>query len=174
MNIQHIFQELQSASDFELFRLKAAINKLLEDPDRVNSLRKKMTVGMQLDFFCEERNRSIACLLLEIKRTRASVQEIETGQTWTLPFHYLNLDHISTELTTNKKCGMSKAELHIGCTVGFIDSRDNQEHVGQVSKLNPKRVVILIGDTKWNVPYQILFPIISTELDDNCTLLLAE
>ena len=121
MNIQHVFQELQSASDFELFRLKAAINKLLEDPDRVNALRKKMIPGMQLDFFCEERNRSIACLLLEIKR-----------------------------------------------------SRDNQEYIGKVSKLPPKRAVILIGNTAWTVPYRMLFPIINTELDDNCTLLLAE
>lgn len=56
MNIQPVFQELQTASDFELFRLKAAIEKLLEDPERINALRKKMTVGMQLDYFNEEEN----------------------------------------------------------------------------------------------------------------------
>ncbi|MCP4320306.1 MAG: hypothetical protein GY951_14215 [Psychromonas sp.] len=174
MNIQHIFQELQSASDFELFRLKVAMNKLLDDPDRVNALRKKMTIGMQVDYFCEERNRAIACRLVDIKRSRASVIEIETGQSWTLPFYYLNLDHISTEVTTNSKLGMSKAELYVGSTVGFIDSRDNQECIGQVVKLNPKRAVILIANTKWNVPYQMLFPVINSELDSNKTLLLAK
>ncbi|MFT7412840.1 MAG: hypothetical protein ACI9J4_001203 [Paraglaciecola sp.] len=174
MNIQDIFQELQTASDFELFRLKAAIEKLLEDPERINTLRKKMVVGMQLDYFNEVENRSIACELIEIKRTRATVREIETGQRWTLPFHYLNLDHITTKLVVNNKRGMSKAELHIGLTVGFVNSQNNQDYIGQVVKLNPKRAVLLVSNEKWQVPYQMLFPIIHSELDNNSTLLLAD
>jgi|TARA_B110000240_G_scaffold190098_1_gene230867 hypothetical protein len=174
MNIQDIFQELQTASDFELFRLKAAIEKLLEDPERINTLRKKMVVGMQLDYFNEVENRSIACELIEIKRTRATVREIETGQRWTIPFHYLNLDHITTKLVVNNKRGMSKAELHIGLTVGFVNSQNNQDYIGQVVKLNPKRAVLLVSNEKWQVPYQMLFPIIHSELDNNSTLLLAD
>jgi len=174
VDIQHVFQELQSASDFELFRLKVAVEKLLQDPDRVDTLRKKMTVGMQLEYFCEERNRSIRCSLLDIKRTRATVKELDTEKVWTLPFYYLNLDHIPTELTTNKKCGMSKAELYIGCRVGFISKRDNQEYIGKILKLNPKRALISIDNSTWTVPYMMLFPIINSELDDNHTLLLAE
>ncbi|MFT6779358.1 MAG: hypothetical protein ACJAV1_003301 [Paraglaciecola sp.] len=174
MNIQAIFQELQTANDFELFRLKAAIEKLLEDPERINTLRKKMVVGMQLDYFNEVENRSIACELIEIKRTRATVREIETGQRWTIPFHYLNLDHITTKLVVNNKRGMSKAELHIGLTVGFVNSQNNQDYIGQVVKLNPKRAVLLVSNEKWQVPYQILFPIIHSELDNNSTLLLAD
>jgi hypothetical protein len=174
MNIQAIFQELQTANDFELFRLKAAIEKLLEDPERINTLRKKMVVGMQLDYFNEVENRSIACELIEIKRTRATVREIETGQRWTIPFHYLNLDHITTKLVVNNKRGMSKAELHIGLTVGFVNSQNNQDYIGQVVKLNPKRAVLLVSNEKWQVPYQMLFPIIHSELDNNSTLLLAD
>lgn len=174
MNIQAIFQELQTASDFELFRLKSAIEKLLEDPDRINALRKKMVVGMQLDYFNVEENRSIPCELIEIKRTRANVREIETGKRWTLPFHYLNLDHIATKLVVNNKRGMSKAELHIGLTVGFVNSQNNQDYIGQIVKLNPKRAVLLVNNEKWQVPYQMLFPIIHSELDNNSTLLLAD
>jgi len=174
MNIQAIFQELQTASDFELFRLKSAIEKLLEDPDRINVLRKKMVVGMQLDYFNVEENRSIPCELIEIKRTRANVREIETGKRWTLPFHYLNLDHIATKLVVNNKRGMSKAELHIGLTVGFVNSQNNQDYIGQIVKLNPKRAVLLVNNEKWQVPYQMLFPIIHSELDNNSTLLLAD
>jgi len=174
MNIQLIFQELQTASDFELFRLKTAIDKLLEDPEHINALRKKMVVGMHLDYFNEEENRSIACELLEIKRTRATVREIETDKRWTLPFYYLNLDHIDTELVVNNKRGMSKAELYIGCMVGFVNSQNNQDYIGQVIKLNPKRAVLLVGNEKWQVPYQMLFSIINSELDENGTLLLAD
>ncbi len=174
MNIQLVFQEAQTASDFELFRLRSAIDKLLEDPERINALRKKMVVGMQLDYFNEEENRSIACELLDIKRTRATVREIETGKRWALPFCHLNLDHIATELVANNKRGMSKAELHIGCTVGFVNSQNNQDYIGEVVKLNPKRAVLLVGNEKWQVPYQMLFSIINSELDDNGTLLLAD
>ncbi|MFT5760042.1 MAG: hypothetical protein ACI9LM_004826 [Alteromonadaceae bacterium] len=174
MNIQLIFQELQTASDFELFRLKAAIDKLLEDPERINTLRKKMVVGMQLDYFNEVENKAITCELQEIKRTRATVREIATGKRWLLPFYSLNLDHIATELVANNKRGLSKAELYIGCTVGFVNSQNNQDYIGEVVKLNPKRVVLLVGNEKWQVPYQILFSVINSDLDDSSTLLIAD
>jgi len=178
MNIQTVFQELQSASDFELFRLTTAIDKLLEDPERINALRKKLVIGMQLDYFNVEQNRAIACELLEVKRTRALVKEIDSGQRWTVPFHYLNLDHIPTELVANNKRGLSKAELSIGSTVGFINNKDNQEYIGKVGKLNPKRAVILVNkgesDVQWTVPYTMLFAVIQSELDNGNTLLLAD
>lgn len=181
MNIQTIFQELQSASDFELFRLKIAIDKLLEDPERINNLRKKLVPNMPVEYFCHEQNKLISCTLLEIKRTKVTVQELDTAKRWTMPFHYLNLDHIATEIVANKQRGMSKAELSIGCLVGFFSPQHNQEYFGRVGKLNPKRVVILIegakGEERWNVPYQLLFPVINGEtgdLNSNGTLLLAD
>jgi hypothetical protein len=69
---------------------------------------------------------------------------------------------------------MSKAELYIGSTVGFINSENNQDYIGQVVKLNPKRAVLLVGNEKWQVPYQMLFPVIHAELDNNNTLLLTD
>ncbi len=177
MNLQQVFQAAQSASDFELFRLRVAIDKLLDDPERSNALRKKLVVGMHLDYFNETENRAIACEVLEIKRTRVTVYESSTQQRCTMPFYLLNLDHVATELVANNKKGMSKAELSIGSTVGFISSKDNQEYVGQVGKLNPKRAVVLIdsekGEMQWTVPYSMLFPVIQSTLDDGNTLLLA-
>jgi len=43
-----------------------------------------------------------------------------------------------------------------------------------VVKLNPKRAVLLVGNEKWQVPYQLLFPVIHSELDDDNTLLFAD
>ena len=174
MNVQTIFQQLESASDFELYRLNIAINKLLEDPERINTLRKKLVVGMQLDYFKTEENKAVSCEIIEIKRTRVSVREIETGERWLLPFYCLNLDNITTTLVANNKRGLSKAELHIGSRVGFVDSRNNQEYFGEVIKLNPKRAVIMVNNEKWQVPYQILLSVVNSELDDNSTLLLAD
>ncbi|MCG9552894.1 hypothetical protein L1D11_05735 [Vibrio sp. Isolate32] len=163
MNIQQVFEELEKASDFELFRIKSAIEKVLEDPDRAKALKAKMTVGMEVEYFCTERNHYMLCSILKVGRTRVEIREKETGKGWSLPFYFLNLDHIDTELISNKAVGLSKAELSIGQTVGFISSRDNQEYIGQVSKLNPKRAVVLVANTAWTVPYSMLFPVLDSE-----------
>ena len=172
MQIQSVFEELESASDFELFRLKSAIQMVLEDPERTQKLKHKIRLGMKVDYFCTERNLSIPCMVLKVGRSRVDIQENDTLKRWSIPFYHLNLDQIETELVSLKTKGMSKAEISIGCTVGFIDSRDNNEYIGQVTKLNPKRVVILVDNTTWNVPYSLLFPIISSEAEMHQQVLL--
>ncbi|MBM7073942.1 hypothetical protein JQC92_18200 [Shewanella sp. 202IG2-18] len=166
MNIQDIFQQLESASDFELFRLKCAIGKVLEDPARSNQLKAKLSSGMKVEYFCPERNKAILCEVLKIKRTLVDVREIESGKSWSMPFYYLNLEHIETSLQSNAKVGMSKAEIALGDTLGFVNSKTHQECVGTVVKLNPKRVVIALEDGLWNVPYSMVFPILDSHTVD--------
>lgn len=172
MNIQSVFSELESASDFELFRLQQAIIKVLDDPDRVQQLRRKIQVGMKVDYFCGERNTLIACKVTKVGRSRVSVLEVDTHKCWSIPFHWLNLDHIDTEIVTSKPNGLSKAELAIKQTVGFIDPRDNQEHIGQVVKLNPKRVVLSVDNKQWSVPYSLLFPVFVSQAEESKQTLL--
>ena len=175
MDIQTIFEQLETATDFELYRIKSAIEKVLEDPDRLKFLKSKITVGMKVDYFCYDRNKLIECVVLQVKRSRVSVEETLSGQKWTLPFYFLNLDNVETEVISNKATGMSKAELAIGDTVGFISTRDNQEYVGQVIKLNPKRAVIAINQESWTVPYAMLFPVLTLVAEEtNQTILLAD
>ena len=166
MNIQDIFQQLETASAFELFRLKCAIEKVLEDPTRSNQLKAKLSPGMQVEYFCPDRNKAILCEVLKVNRTQVNVREVETEKGWNMPFYFLNLDHIETSLQSNMKVGMSKAEIALGDTLGFIRSRDNQECIGTVMKLNPKRVVIQLEDGLWNVPYSKLFPILDSHTVD--------
>lgn len=172
MEIQSIFDEIQSLSAFELFRLQSAIYKTLEDPERVTALRQKIHVGMKVDYFCTERNHAIPCSVLKVSRSRVNVEEHDTQKRWSLPFYSLNLDHIETELVLPRTKGISKATLFIGSTVGFINNRDNTEHIGQVTKLNPKRAVILVNNTPWTVPYSMLFPVISCGSQEHDQMLL--
>ena len=106
MNIQQIFDELESATDFELFRLKSAIEKVLEDPERTNALKRKIQVGMAVEYFCTERNKAVLCTVLKVGRSRVSVREQDTGQQWSLPFYFLNLDHVETTLVSSKAVGL--------------------------------------------------------------------
>mgnify|MGYP000471714055 CR=1 FL=1 len=164
MNIQSIFSELETASDFELFRLQLAISKALDDPSRIAAARALLRQGMRIEYFCEERNQAVLVDVLDIKRTRATVQEVETGKKWSLPFYCFNLDQVETQLQAAPKRGMSKVEISVSDTLGFMDSRDNQERIGTVIKLNPKTVVLQVGDTRWKVPYSLLFPVLSGEM----------
>lgn len=172
MQIQQFFEELKTATDFELFRLQSAIQKALEDPERTKALKLKIQVGMKVDYFCNERNHSIPCTVLKVGRSRVDVQESGIQKRWSIPFYYLNLDHIETDIVSLNTKGMSKAELFIGCTVGFINNKDNNEYIGQVSKLNPKRAVILVHSTAWTVPYSMLFPVIASEAEEYHQVLL--
>ena len=172
MKIQQLFEELESATDFELFRLQLAIQKMLEDPERTKQLKQKIQVGMKVDYFCIDRNHPIPCTILKIGRSRVDVQEDDSQKRWSLPFHHLNLDHIETEIISLNVKGMSKAELSIGCTVGFISNKDNREYIGQISKLNPKRAVVLVQHSVWNVPYSMLFPVITSETTEYNQVLL--
>lgn len=164
MNIQFIFSELETASDFELFRLQLAISKALDDPSRIAATRAVLRQGMRIEYFCEERNQAVLVDVLDIKRTRATVQEVETGKKWSLPFYCFNLDQVETQLKAAPKRGMSKVEISVSDTLGFTDTRDNQERIGTVIKLNPKTVVLQVGDTRWKVPYSLLFPVLNGEL----------
>ena len=172
MKIQQLFEELESATDFELFRLQSAIQKMLEDPERTKQLKQKIQVGMKVDYFCIDRNHGVPCSILKIGRSRVDVQEDDTQKRWSLPFHHLNLDHIETDIVSLNVKGMSKAELSIGSTVGFIDNKDNREYIGQISKLNPKRAVVLVQNSVWDVPYSMLFPVITSETTEQNQVLL--
>lgn len=147
MQIQQLFEELESACDFELFRLQSALQKMLDDPERTKQLKPKIRVGMKVDFFCTDRNLAISCTVLKIGRSRVDIQENDTQNHWSIPFFSLNLNHIETDIISLNIKGMSKAELSIGCTVGFINNKDNREYIAQVSKINPKRAIVLVQNT---------------------------
>ena len=121
---------------------------------------------MQVEYFCPDRNKAILCEVLKVKRSLVDVREIGSSKGWSMPFYYLNLDHIETALQSSTKVGMSKAEIALGDTLGFVNSRTHQECIGTVVKLNPKRVVIQLEDGRWNVPYSMVFPILDSQAVD--------
>lgn len=172
MQIQQWFEELELATDFELFRLRSAIQKVLEDPERTKKLKSKIRIGMNVDYFCTERNHLVACVIQKVGRSRVDIQEIITQKRWSIPFYVLNLEHIETEIVSQRVKGMSKAELSVGQTVGFLNPKDHRDYIGQIAKLNPKRVIVIADNMEWHVPYSILFPVITSEAEESYQVLL--
>ncbi|MCU7918628.1 MAG: hypothetical protein KZQ95_09750 [Candidatus Thiodiazotropha sp. (ex Epidulcina cf. delphinae)] len=161
MDYNLILSELQQASMFDLFRLQAAIGKLLDDPARLIVIKRALRPGMEITYFHEQGNRLVPARVLQIRKTRAAVQDLETGKRWTIPLYMINLENQDTDITPNQQ-GVDRLSLRIGDTVGFA-GREGQELFGAIIKLNPKRAKIQTEKGIWAVPYSMLFPVIDGE-----------
>lgn len=161
MDYNLILTELQKASMFDLFRLQAAIRKWLDDPERLRAIKRQLRPGMEITYFDAHENRLISARVVELRKTRAAVQDLETGKRWRIPFYMINLQEVDTKLVP-QRCSVDRLSLRIGDTVGF-QGRDGQELFGTVIKLNPKRAKIQTANEVWVVPYSMLFPVIEGE-----------
>jgi len=161
VNYDLVLSELQQASSFELFRLQAAISTLLDDPDRLKAIKQQLRPGMDISYFHEQENRLKPAKLLEVRKTRAAIQDYTTNKRWSIPLYQINLENAETNLTPQRE-GVDRLSLRIDDRVGFR-GKDNEEQFGTVIKLNPKRAKIKVGDTLWSVPYAMLFSIIDGE-----------
>ena len=51
MDYTHLLEELKTATAFDLHRLHMAIGNELEDPKRILSIRQKLRIGMEINYF---------------------------------------------------------------------------------------------------------------------------
>ena len=161
MDYELIVSALQKASAFDLFRLQSAIGHLLDDPLRLNAVKQQLRPDMEITYFEPQENRLIPAQVLEIRRTRAAIQELPTGKRWMVPLYMINIEGADTDITP-KKYHVDRLSLKIGDQVGFT-VKDGSELFGAVIKLNPKRAKIRTRQGVWAVPYSMLFTIIEGE-----------
>ncbi len=161
INYKLILSELGKASTFDLYRIQAAIGKLLDDPKRLSAIKRQLKTGMEITYLNEQENRLIPARLLEVRKTRAAVQDLESGKRWTIPLYMINLQEADIHIAPQKG-NLDRLSLRIGDTVGF-EGRDGRELFGKVIKLNPKRAKIKTTNEIWNVPYSMLFTVIEGE-----------
>ena len=172
-----LLRRCNELSAFQLFRLNVAIGQMLDDPDRVQQVRKLIRVGDRIDYFDPARNRCIRAVVRQCKRTRVSVTDLEDGQHWSIYYSSINVGGEDISHAPASGPGLSRNETAVGELVGFLD-KDNCERVGTIVKLNQKTAGIECEDgTKWRVSYQFLFRIFDGDADsvgDALTLLEAE
>ncbi len=170
MNYTEIVEALNKASLFDLFRLNAAINTQLENPDKLNRIKNQLKVNQEISYFDKNDNRLIEATIIKIKRTRVLVRHHHDGRQWNIPFYMLNLDHVDTDIHTSSSQKVDKNNLRTGDKVTYKD-RNGKEQYGTVFKLNPKTAGVLVGNIKWRVYYQHLSFIIEGKLADKQQLL---
>lgn len=161
MDYELIVLELKKASAFDLYRLRSVLDNLLEDPIRLNAIKRRLKPGMEITYFDPQENRLIAAVVEDVRRTRAGIREVQTGKRWIVGLCSINIEGADTDNTAKTNC-VDRLSLKIHDHVSFIDN-DGGELFGTVIKLNPKRAKIKTGQGTWSVPYASLSNVIDGE-----------
>ncbi len=164
MDYSTVMSELDDASLFDLYRLNVAIRKELDDPRRIEEVKRMIKEGDIISYFEDSKNRLIQAEVIELKRTRVLVRNKHDMKRWTIPFYMVNVEDVATDIThpTTTK-GMNRNEIRIGDLAGFR-SKSNKNVRGKVMRINPKTVTLFVEpNQKWRVSYSMLYPIIDGE-----------
>ncbi len=170
MNYTAILEALNDASLFELYRLNVAISNQLNDPVRLAAVKQTLRVGQTLSWFDDRLNRLVDARLVQIKRTRALVENLGDGKRWNISFHLINLDGQKVDIAGRKPRKLDRNSLKVGDRVAFKD-RHGQEQFGHVLKLNPKSAAVQVGKVRWRVGYSLLAPVFDSDASSDVDLL---
>lgn len=155
MNYTEIVATLSQASAFDLFRLRAAIERVLDQPGWMAAVQGRLRVGQQIEYYDPQANRACQGQLLEMRRKQAVVLDRETRKRWLISYAAINLDGADVEIREQPRQGLSRQSVAIGDIVGFMD-RNHQQRSGRIIRLNDKTVTLQVGPQQWRVAYGLL------------------
>lgn len=161
MDFSDTLAALKSASAFDLFRLRAAIDRVLDQPGWMLAVQARLRVGQRIEYFDPQANRSHPGQLLELRRKQAVVVDVATQKRWLISYASINLDGADVEIRERPETGLGRNEVAVGDVVGFLD-RDQQERSGRVVRLNEKTATLLCGHQQWRVSYGLLHRVIDS------------
>jgi len=161
MNYTDILSSLSQASAFDLFRLRAAIDRVLDQPGWMTAVQARLRVGMAIEYFDPQANRSFKGQLLEMRRKQAVVLDLETQKRWLISYAAINLDGADVEIREQPKQGLGHNAVAIGDVVGFVD-KNHQQRSGKILRLNDKTVTLQVGHQQWRVAYALLHRVVDS------------
>ena len=165
MNYSNILASLNQASAFDLFRLRAAIDRVLDQPGWMTAVQARLRVGMAIEYFDPQANRSFKGQLLEMRRKQAVVLDLKTQKRWLISYAAINLDGADVEIREQPKQGLSRQSVAVGDVVGFVD-RDQRQRIGKILRLNDKTVTLQVGHQQWRVAYGLLHRVVESSASD--------
>lgn len=156
---------LKQASLFEVYRLSVAISTELDNPKRIAAVVNKFKEGDIVEYFEEKSQRLIKARVFKKSAKYVSVEDIEGGRRWRIPYYMLKIDSRDF-IFEQKSRGLNRNALKVGDIVGF--SREGEEITGKIARLNQKTVSLVTNNHhRWRVPYTLLYPVIEGEKGDN-------
>src|SRR3972149_1492124 len=162
MDYASLLDALGKASLFDLWRLSAAIGRELEYPNKNEAIRANLRVGQSIRYFEAKENREIPGSVVQIKRSRALIQNDHDKKLWNIPFYMINLQGAQVDSHASR-AKVRPDSLRVGDAVGYR-SRAQREVYGVVIKLNRKTATVrLATGQQWGVPYSLLFYILDAQ-----------
>ncbi|MBP9713913.1 MAG: hypothetical protein KBD60_09525 [Sterolibacterium sp.] len=165
MNYTEILSTLNQASAFDLYRLRAAIDQVLDQPGWMTAVRARLRTGITIEYFEPQANRAFKGQLLEMRRKQAVILNLETQKRWLISYSAINLDGTDVEIREQPQQGLSRHAVAIGDIVGFID-REQQQRSGKILRLNDKTVSLQVGNQRWRVAYALLHRVVDSSTRD--------
>lgn len=162
MNFSDVFQTLNQASAFDLYRLRAAIDRALAEPRWLQAIQSRLQVGQIVQFFDLRANRLKRGQVMEMRRKEVVVLDLEEPVRWDLSYAAINLDGADVQIREQKSQGLGRNEVALGDAVGFLD-RDQQQRTGKIIRLNDKTVTLQCGSTQWRVAYSFLHRVVDVD-----------
>ena len=169
MNFSEVIKTLNSASAFDLYRMRAAIDRVLDEPRWMQSIQVRLKVGQEVEYFDPQANALRKGMLLEMRRKQAVVLDKDDARRWLISYAAINLDGTDVQIRENKARGMGRNEVTIGDVVGFVD-RDQNHRTGKIIRLNDKTVTLQCGQMQWRVAYAFLHRVVDTDMQDQGTI----
>ncbi|MBF0423400.1 MAG: hypothetical protein HQL73_10450 [Magnetococcales bacterium] len=164
MNYSEILHSLQSASLFDLYRLRVGIDGMLNQPERLLPIKRRLHPGMEICYFSNKENKQVDAVVEEVHRVSVHARDKADGKRWSIPLYAINLGGANTDIHPRQgQTRLDKNLLKVGESVGFHD-RDHRERYGKILQLNPKTVSLLTNDRmRWRVAYSLLFQVMDGE-----------
>ncbi len=165
MNYSETLTSLTQASAFDLYRLRAAIDRVLDQPGWMAAVQSRLRIGQAIEYFEPQANRAFKGQLLEMRRKQAVVLDLETKKRWLISYAAINLDGADVEIREQPKQGLGRNSVVVGDVVGFLD-RDQQQRSGRIVRLNDKTVTLLCNQQRWRVSYNLLHRVVESSASD--------
>ncbi|MCK0509563.1 hypothetical protein [Aromatoleum buckelii] len=162
MNYSEILMQLKAASAFDLYRLRAAIDRTLDEPNWMFAVQSRLRVGQTVEYFDPQTNASHTGQLLELRRKQAVVLDKTTGQRWLISYAAINLDGADVDIRERSRQGLGRNEVAVGDRVGFV-ARDDKERCGRIIPLNDKTVTLECDQQQWRVSYSLLHRVVDLD-----------
>ncbi len=169
MNFSETIATLNKASAFDLYRLRAAIDRVLGQPGWMDVARSRLRIGQTIEYFDPQANRAHSAQVVDLRRKHAVVLNLATQKRWLISYAAVNLDGADVEIREKPKQGLGRNEVAVGDDVGFLD-RNHQQRSGRIVRLNDKTVTLHCGHQQWRVAYGLLHRVVDSSVFNGETL----
>lgn len=161
MNFSDVLKALNQASAFELYRMRAAIDRVLDEPRWLLAIQSRLRIGESVEYFDSQANTLRRGKILELRRKQAVILDQDGGRRWLIPYVAINLDGADVQIREQPRQGLGRNEIVVGEVVGFVD-RNQRQRSGRVIRLNDKTVTLLCGSQQWRVAYCFLHRVVDS------------